>query len=163
MERTALLELYGYNRWANRRALDAASRVPPEDFTRDVGGSFASLRDTIAHLYGAEWVWLERCRGTSPPGLPIARDFPDAAAIASKWEVVEEERHAFLEELDPARLAEPLTYTNFRGERWTYPLERILLHVVNHSTYHRGQVATILRQLGATPLSTDLLQYYDEK
>jgi uncharacterized damage-inducible protein DinB len=163
MERTALLELYDYNRWANRRALDAASRVPPEDFIREVGGSFGSLRNTLAHVYGTEWVWLERCRGTSPPSLPAASEFPDAAAIRSKWETVEGERRRFLEALDPARLAESLTYTNFRGERWTYTLERILLHVVNHSTYHRGQVATILRQLGATPLSTDLLQYYDEK
>jgi uncharacterized damage-inducible protein DinB len=161
MDLTTINELYKYSWWANARSLEAASMVSLEDFTKEIGGSFLSLRGTLAHLYGAEWVWLERWRGTSPSSLPSALDLPDLETIRSRWEKVEQGQRDFIEGLDPARLAEPLTYTNFQGERWTYSLWKILAHVVNHSSYHRGQVATLLRQLGKAPLSTDLLLYYD--
>jgi uncharacterized damage-inducible protein DinB len=135
--------------------------VSLEEFTKEIGGSFLSLRGTLAHLYGAEWVWLERWRGTSPSSLPSALDLPDVETIRSRWQKVEQGQRDFLEGLDPEGLGEPLTYTNFQGETWTYSLWKILAHVVNHSSYHRGQVATLLRQLGKAPLSTDLLLYYD--
>lgn len=163
MDLGTIRELYDYNAWANARSLDAASKVSPDHFTREVGGSFASLRGTLAHLYGAEWIWLERLRGTSPAKLPFSLDFPDAETIRLSWKDVERGQRELLERLHPARLDEPLTYTNLKGETWTYRLWRILAHIVNHSSYHRGQVATLLRQLGAAPLSTDLLLYYDEK
>ena len=66
-------------------------------------------------------------------------------------------------ELDPARLAEVLSYVNLQGQTFAYPLRRMLQHVVNHGTYHRGQITTLLRQLGAAPLATDLLLYDDGK
>jgi len=69
--------LYDYNAWANSRALEACSALTPEQFTRDLGSSFRSLRDTLAHIYGAEWVWLERWHGRTPTGLPSAVDFRD--------------------------------------------------------------------------------------
>jgi uncharacterized damage-inducible protein DinB len=161
MNLTTIRELYEYSWWANARSLEAASMVSREEFTKEIGGSFSSLRGTLAHLYGAEWVWLERWRGTSPSSLPSALDFPDVEAIRSHWEKVERGQREFLEGLDTARLGESLTYTNLQGETWTYTLWRILAHVVNHASYHRGQVATLLRQLGKPPLSTDLLLYYD--
>jgi uncharacterized damage-inducible protein DinB len=163
MDLDTIRDLYGYNRWANARALDAASKVSAEDFTREIGGSFASLRGTLAHLYGAEWIWLERWRGISPPDLPFALDFPDVETIRSRWKEVEVGQQEFFDGLDPARLRSVLSYRNLKGETFAYPLWRILAHVVNHSSYHRGQVATLLRQLGAKPLSTDLLLYDDEK
>jgi uncharacterized damage-inducible protein DinB len=162
MDIETILELYRYNRWANARSLDAASKVSPADFTKEVGGSFASLRGTLAHVYGAEWIWLERWRGTSPRKLPFALDFPDVETIRSRWQDVEREQKEFLDALDDARLTQVVSYVNLKGESFAYPLGRMLQHVVNHSTYHRGQIATLLRQLGATPLSTDLLLYDDE-
>jgi uncharacterized damage-inducible protein DinB len=161
MDLETIRELYEYNRWANARSLQAASTASPADFTKEVGGSFASLRGTLAHVYGAEWIWLERWRGASPRKLPFALDFPDVETIRSRWQDVEREQREFLDALDPARLAEVVSYVNLKGESFAYPLGRMLQHVVNHSTYHRGQVATLLRQLGATPLSTDLLLYDD--
>jgi uncharacterized damage-inducible protein DinB len=160
MDLATIRELYEYNRWANARALEASAAVSADDFDR---GSFASLRGTLAHLYGAEWIWLERWRGISPRALPAAGEFSDVGSIRARWKGVERGQREFLELLTPERLCEPLTYRNLKGETWTYPLGRALLHVVNHSTYHRGQVATLLRQLGAEPLSTDLLLYDDLK
>lgn len=163
MDLETIRELFGYNRWANARSLEAASKVSPADFTKEVGGSFASLRGTLAHMYGAEWIWLERWRGTSPASLPFSLDFPDVETIRTRWREVEREQREFLDFLDADRLAQVISYVNLKGESFAYPLGRMLQHVVNHSTYHRGQIATLLRQLGATPLSTDLLLYDDER
>ena len=58
--------LYDYNAWANHRAMDAASKLTAEQFVQPMGSSFASVRDTLAHIYGAEWIWLERFQGRSP-------------------------------------------------------------------------------------------------
>ena len=161
MDLVTLKELFDYNRWANARTLDAAAAVAPADFAREVGGSFASLHGTLAHLCGAEWVWLERLRGTSPSSLPFASELTDIAAIRRRWNEVERGQRVFLDGLDADRLGESLSYVNFAGEPNTYPIWRVLAHVVNHSTYHRGQVTTLLRQLGGKPVSTDLLRFYD--
>lgn len=163
MDFETIREIYGYNRWANARSLQAASTISPADFTKEVGGSFASLRGTLAHMYGAEWIWLQRWRGTSPRQLPFALDFPDVETIRSRWQEVEREQKQFLDSLDPGRLSEVVSYVNLKGETFAYPLGRMLQHVVNHASYHRGQITTLLRQLGATPLSTDLLLYDDER
>lgn len=161
MDLAALRDLYDYNRWANARTLEAVAAVSPEDFTREVGGSFASLQGTLAHICGAEWVWLERIRGSTPRSLPFAAELADVAAIRRRWQDVESRQRELLDSLDANRLRESVSYVNFAGEANAYPLWQVLAHVVNHSTYHRGQVTTLLRQLGAKPVSTDLLRFYD--
>ena len=161
MDIETIRDLYAYNRWANARSLEGASAVSSADFTKEIGGSFASLRGTLAHMYGAEWIWLERWRGNSPRALPFALDFPDVPAIRLRWQDVERGQTEFLDAIDPERLGEVISYVNLKGDTFAYPLRRMLQHVVNHATYHRGQITTLLRQLGATPLSTDLLLYDD--
>jgi uncharacterized damage-inducible protein DinB len=163
MDLESIRELYQYNCWANARSLEASAAVSAADFTREVGGSFASLRGTLAHMYGADWIWLERWKGISPRQLPLSLVFPDIGSIRSRWEVVENERRDFLKALEPGRLTEVISYVNLQGQTFAYPLHRMLQHVVNHGTYHRGQITTLLRQLGATPLATDLLLYEDGK
>jgi uncharacterized damage-inducible protein DinB len=158
-----LAELYRYNRWANHKTLEAASFLDPENFTRPLGNSFSSLRDTLAHILGAEWIWLERWNGRSPRALLPAAEFPDLTAITRRWKQVEEGQITLLHALAPADLNKNLSYVNQKGETWSYPLVQQLVHVVNHSTYHRGQVTTLLRQLAAQPATTDLLEYYDER
>ncbi|MGH7645699.1 MAG: DinB family protein [Gemmatimonadales bacterium] len=156
-----LHDLYAYNRWANRQTLGAAERLTPEQFTRDCRSSFRSVRDTLAHILGAEWIWLERWQGRSPPALLAAAEFPTVAALNARWAEVEAGQQAFLTALTAEALGRRIAYVNTKGERWEYPLWQMLAHVVNHSTYHRGQVTTMLRQLGAEPVATDLLVFYD--
>jgi uncharacterized damage-inducible protein DinB len=76
---------------------------------------------------------------------------------------VETEQRTFLEAVTDERLRTVVSYLNLQGQRWEYPLWRQMLHVVNHSTYHRGQLTTMLRQLGAQPAPTDLLVFDDEQ
>lgn len=158
-----ILALYEYNAWANARALGAAEPLAPAQLLRDLGGSFPSVRDTLAHLLGAEWVWLRRWLGESPTALLPAADFPTVATLRDRFAAVERERRPFLEGLDEGRLRQPLHYRDTAGKAMSLPLVHSLQHVVNHGTYHRGQVTTMLRQLGARPVSTDMSRYYFER
>ena len=153
--------LLAYNRWANAQVLDAADRLTPKEFTRDLRSSFPSVRDTLVHILSAEWLYLERWGGNSPAAMPDLGPLETVAGFRSCWREVEAGQRAFLEGLGPADLARVIGYTNFRGEAWRYPLGQMLQHTVNHSTYHRGQLATLLRQLGAAPNPTDLLVFVD--
>ncbi len=152
-------KLFAYTRWATGLTLEAVSELTAEEFGRGIGGSFGSVQATLAHLCGADWVWLERWHGRSPRSLPPSQETPTFEALREKWLEVQEGQREFVETLTPARIAEPLTYVAFRGDSYTYPLGEALVHVTNHGTYHRGQVVTLLRQLGRTPTSTDYMRY----
>jgi uncharacterized damage-inducible protein DinB len=155
-------DLFVYSEWANAHVLDAAARLSDEEFKRDLGNSFPSVRDTLVHLLFAEWVWLRRWRGESPRVVLDPADFPDIESVRARLAEVARERAELLAGLSDADLAPVLAYVNAKGEEWRYPLGRMMQHVVNHSTYHRGQVVTMLRQLGAHAPSTDFLLYDDE-
>ena len=155
--------LYEYNRWANARLLDAASKLTPEQFSRDLQSSHRSVRDTLAHILAAEWIWLERWKGVSPNALLIPSDFPTVESLETRWAVVEGDYTEFINGVTDGSLATVIAYTNTRGEDWAYPLGQMLQHVMNHSSYHRGQVTTMLRQLGAEVNPVDLLVFMDVK
>jgi uncharacterized damage-inducible protein DinB len=160
MNRQDILTLFDYNAWANTRVLGVVESLPAEQFLRDLGNSFPSVRDTLAHILGAEWIWLRRWHGESPSkGLPAA-EFPTVASLRGRFSAVEGERRAFLDTVSEERLARPFTYRDMAGNQHALPLILSLAHVVNHGTYHRGQVTTLLRQLGATPVSTDMSRFF---
>lgn len=163
MDLNDIHELYDYNRWANQRSLAAAARLDKATLIRPMGNSFSSVRDTLAHILSGEWIWLERWNGISPTALLDAAAFPTVESLKVRWQTVEQDYSGFIQSLTPARLKENLAYLNRAGEPYAYPLWQQMVHVVNHSSYHRGQVTTLLRQLGAQPVSTDFLAYYDEK
>jgi uncharacterized damage-inducible protein DinB len=154
--------LYDYNAWANHRALEAASALAPEQFTRELGSSFSSVRDTLAHICGAEWVWLERFRGRSPSAMPDVKQFETAAAVKEHWRLQEAALLEFVAELTQTDLDKVLEYKTFKFGAYRNPLWQSMQHVVNHGTYHRGQVTTLLRQMGAQPVLTDLMHFYRE-
>jgi uncharacterized damage-inducible protein DinB len=158
-----LANLFAYGRWATGQTLASAAPLSPDELAQPVGGSFGSVQATLAHLYGADWVWLERWHGRSPTAIPTGDAAATLAELAEEWETVHDGQQAFVASLTPARLSEPLTYVNFAGKTLTYPLGETLMHAANHGTYHRGQVATLLRQLGKTPISTDYLRYLDAR
>jgi uncharacterized damage-inducible protein DinB len=152
-----LQELYAYNYWARDRQLEACAALSQEQFLRPMGNSFSSLRDTLAHLVAAEWIWSERWRGNSPKALLTASDFPDLATVKERWRGTEDAVREVLAGLNEDALAAPLHYINTRGQAYTYPLWRSMMHVINHQTYHRGQVTMFLRQLGLEAPALDLL------
>ena len=158
-----LSELFDYNYWARDRQLQACAALTEEQFLRPLGSSFPSVRDTLAHLAAVEWIWLERWRGRSPKSLPSPNEFATLAALSDRWRVTESEMREYLSGLSDDSLDQVMAYVNTRGQTWTYPLWRMILHLLNHQSYHRGQVTTLLRQLGTEPPPVDLLVAHDMK
>jgi len=155
--------LYDYNAWANHRALDAAAGLSSEQFVKPMGSSFGSVRDTLAHICGAEWVWLERFQGRSPASLPENSECTDVASLRIKWAEQEKRLLAFVAALKQEDLHREMEYKTLKFGVYRNPLWQSMQHVVNHGTYHRGQVTTLLRQHRAQPVLTDLMHFYRER
>jgi uncharacterized damage-inducible protein DinB len=154
--------LYEYDRWANNRLLQAVSVLSAEQFTRDLGGGFRSVRDTLVHIIRGEWGWLAYWKEVSPSSafltdLRRRRDalfnphaFSSVAAVQLKWAEVEKEQTEFVNRVTNESLEKMLPLRTTQVS-----LANLMQHLANHSTYHRGQVALMMRQLGAQPLATD--------
>jgi uncharacterized damage-inducible protein DinB len=155
-------ELFRYNQWANDRAFEVASGLTLEEFTRDLGNSYPSMRDTLTHIVWAEWIWLQRWKGTSPRQRFDPTEFSDVTPLKTRWVELKAEQRAFIESVTDERLGAVVEYVNLQGQTWRYALWRQMYHVVNHSTYHRGQLTTMLRQLALVPVNTDFLVFQDE-
>lgn len=155
--------LFAYDAWANARDLEACAALTPEQFTRALGSSFTSVRDTMAHILGAQWIWNERFHGRATMGLPKTDQYSDITSLRAAWPQVERDLHAFLEGLSAADLESSFEYRDSKGNSHRNVLGQTLQHLANHGTYHRGQVTTLLRQLGAQPVSTDMIAFYRER
>lgn len=157
-----LSQLFTYTHWANGAILDATAPLTPEQLTRDLHSSFPSVHATLRHIAESDWIWLRRWQGespASPPGWTVDTH----PQLRRQWETVMRERAAFLAPLDDTAMRRVVRYRRLDGSAHENELWQLLLHVVNHSTYHRGQITTMLRQLGAPAVSTDLTQWYRER
>ncbi|NIM52358.1 MAG: DUF664 domain-containing protein [Gemmatimonadales bacterium] len=150
-----------YNRWANHCILDCAAQLDAEQLSRDLSGSFPSIRDTLVHIAWAEWLWLERWQGGSPQETWDPAEFPTLKLLRERLAAVEEAQQRFVQGLEEGAGDERIRYRNLQGEEWGYRLREMILHMVVHSAYHRGQATTMLRQLGMVPPVTDYLVYRD--
>lgn len=161
--------LYEYDRWANNRVLQAVSTLSAEEFTRDLGGSFRSVRDTLLHIVDGESGWLTCWKEPSPSSTFIidfwtrhdARfspaAFPDLAAVQLKWAEVEREQIEFVNRITNESLERMLPVGSTQ-----ISLAHLMQHLANHSTYHRGQMSLMMRQLAAEPLATDFAMFLME-
>jgi len=158
-----LRALYAFNRWANLRFLDALAGLSAEEYARELGGSFPTVEKTLVHLLGAEWVWLSRWKGSSPTAFPESESLDSVAAVRARWDRLWAEQQEYLATLDETTVRQELSYARMSGERHSQPLHEVLRHVANHGTYHRGQLAMMLRMLGRVPPGTDLVLWYQER
>jgi uncharacterized damage-inducible protein DinB len=164
MNHPDLQTLLDYHYWARDRVLDAVATLTPEQFTRDLGSSFKSVRDTLVHTYSAEWAWHSRWRGVSPTALLVPEEFPDVEVIRAGWAGLERNVRAFLTELGEPGITRVIEFTLLNGQSGSSPVWQMVQHIVNHASYHRGQVTTMLRQLGASPAkSMDMIRFYREQ
>jgi uncharacterized damage-inducible protein DinB len=157
------LELFAYNAWANGRVFDAAEALTADQVGATASSSFPSVRGTLGHLVSGEWVWLRRWQGESPSVIPEWADGSSLAELRSRLAAVQAERDGYFASMKDTDLARVVEYRNIAGEAHAEPLAGLVRHVVNHSTYHRGQVATQLRQLGVTPPGTDLVVFLRQR
>jgi uncharacterized damage-inducible protein DinB len=139
---------FAYDAWANREVLAGLRASAGAHPT-------ARPRQLLAHILSAERLWLARIRN-QPQSLPVWPDFTLDQCEAQIDELARLWRE-FLGQLSAAGLSEKVTYKNTKGEPWTSTVEDILTHVVLHSAYHRGQIASQVRADGDQPAYTDYI------
>ena len=154
-----LVELYEYNRWAHERMLEAAAAFDADDYAQSLTGSFPSLRATMEHMLATEVVWLSRCEGHSLGEAPDYSGCSDAAALRSIWMSFWNRQFRFLRDMSEEDLGQLVAIRTRGGIETAQMLSDTLIHVVNHSTYHRGQAASQIRELGSVPPGTDYFLY----
>jgi uncharacterized damage-inducible protein DinB len=161
MNLTDLNTMLDYHYWARDRMLEALDGLSNEQYNKDLGSSFKSIRETVVHTYAAEWAWYSRWTGTSPTALLTSEPYPDVASIRRAWSENEAHVRAFTEAMGEAEISKVIEYKLLSGASGATPFWQMLQHVVNHASYHRGQVTTMLRQLGAAPAkSMDMIAFY---
>jgi len=161
MNLTDLRLLLEYHYWARDRVLEAVRPLSTEQYDRLVENSFGSIHATLVHIYAAEWISYSRWIGESPKALVSAETYPDVPSLEQAWQELEVKVRAYLESLGEEGLTRLYDYRLINGQASRSVFWHMLQHVVNHATYHRGQITTLLRQVGATPPQpTDLIAYY---
>jgi len=154
--------LFEYDQWADLKMLEALAALTSDQFKKDLGASFGGIQGTLVHILSADKIWLNRWTGKLPEPLKVD-NFPTIEVIKKQWDTYHFEVSNFYKSLPEERINEPMHYTDFKGNSYANPLYLQIQHKVNHSTYHRGQLVTILRQLGVPAVSTDLINYIRQK
>ncbi|ULH14398.1 DinB family protein [Deinococcus sp. KNUC1210] len=152
-----LLTVLDYHAWATGRLLTALAPLSPDELARDLHSSHGGVSGTLAHLYGSDQIWTARLRGEPAltfDGLPPLLPLP---ALGPQWAALQAVQRDVVAALEPDQR---LSYVNVMGEAQRSSVSEIVRHIVNHATYHRGQVVAMLRQLGATAPNTDLIAFY---
>jgi len=156
MDLTTIRTLYRYSEWANERLLRVVEQLTPEQTAR--------VRDMVAHIVIAEHLWLQRWKGESPTELPEWHATADIARLRDELARVARERQARLDRLTPEDLQQTFRGQNLKRDMtFEFPVGLLLLHVANHSTYHRGQLAALIRESGGKPAATDLTVFAAER
>jgi uncharacterized damage-inducible protein DinB len=151
-----------YNNWATRRLLNAASGMSQDELSHDFGTADKTILGTLAHLYAAEGNWLARMReGTAAIQHRTTED-NQLESLLPKWTEVQNGWKTWVGQLPPEAPNQVMEYYDLQGRKWAQPLWQILLHVVNHSTHHRGQVSGFIRALGKTPPPLDFILFVRE-
>ena len=152
-----LADLLRYSKWASAKLLDFAAAVPDDAVTRAIPNSHGGILKTFQHVYYADRVWLARMEQVSVMPFEDPAPGPSLAELRESWWPLLDRFAKFAATNDPAK---SMPFRRLNGEEYTLPLFQVVQHVANHGTYHRGQIAAMLKQSGHTPPSTDLLFYY---
>ena len=163
LTKEGLSRLLEYTVWANHRVMRVAATLALDDFKRDLGSSHGGVRGTLTHMMGAEWIWLERFKGVSPTRGLDEGEFPDVVVLRDRWTLIEQHRADWFRSLREQDATGPVAFRTLAGAAFEAPLGELLQHVANHASYHRGQVVTLLRQLGARTVITDMLLWDRER
>jgi len=142
-------ELFKYDLWANRQSLVSLATV---------AGDAERARKYFSHILGAQRIWLARFDGPMPPS---AEPWPTLSVEECREAI--EDLHAqwiaLLDQLTPEKLEGDLAYRDMKGLEFRTPIRDVLMHLVMHSAYHRGQVAAAVRDVGGKPAATDYAVY----
>ena len=154
-------QLIAFNQWADRQFFDALRSLTEESYNRDLHSSHGGIHGTLAHLVGVEKAWLDRWRQQATKAAAEVAQLTSLDELRAYWEGVCAEMSDFLQGLDEQTLHHTLTTQPLIGQV-TATYAQMIQHVVDHSSYHRGQIVAMLRQLGVTPPSTGMMRFFRE-
>jgi len=156
--------LYEYNEWANGHVLEAAGRLGEEEFARGQGASFDSVEGNLAHIVGAQVVWLARwTKAVNRSALLEVQAIRGYQPIRDAFEKSHAELRLFAESLTEERLNAPLAYKDSQGNPYERVLWQLMLHVANHGTHHRAETAMALTAMGQPPHQLDYVYFEIER
>ena len=158
-----LKSLYTYNRWANRRVLEACRTLGPGQYENEPAPGWTSIRATLVHLADATWIWARRIEGEA---VTVRASEAEVPTLDDAGRLLDRGQDAFdrlVDTLPADRLAAVWSYRNLDGRELSLPLWAVFRHVVNHATYHRGQIASKFGRLGVAPAQTDFVLWAIEK
>lgn len=153
-----LRSLLAYNQWANERVLEATEDVGELEFEKPFGASYGSLRGTLSHILAAQFVWEARFR-SERAGLNVTFD---RAELPAAFEASHADWERIAEGLTDEDFARAVDYIDSRGVPHKRSIGRIVTHLVNHGTYHRGEASLILTTLGRSPGDLDYIYFVPE-
>jgi uncharacterized damage-inducible protein DinB len=152
--------LYEYNEHANGRLLDVAERPPGASGASEKGASFPSILETFAHIAAAQISWLERwTAGSNRTPTVDLQKMPDLGTARAAFLASHSGLREFIGGLTEERLDAPLEFRDSSGEAFSRPLWQLMVHVANHGTYHRGEIALVLTALGHSPGDLDFVYW----
>ncbi len=158
MDKATLDRHLQYTAWATNHLLTAIADLPAEDLERDFKTADRTIVATLAHIFGADRIWLDRVSGR--PRNKFMEDHErDLGVLREHWPRIHHEWRQWLSSY-MGDLNVPIAYSDLKGNPFTSTPIEIILHVVNHGTHHRGQVSGFLRALGRTPPALDLIRFY---
>ncbi|WP_336516863.1 DinB family protein [Pollutibacter soli] len=157
----AIINLYAsFNLWADKRITDAVALMSEEKTKQELKSSFTSIHSTLIHLGNAQIAWTNRIHKVSVPDIAVTDMSHSTDFIVKRLLNLSTEWEKFMLSTTEVDLLKPVSYKTIRGEDFTEQLFEIAMHVMNHATYHRGQMITMMRELGETVLPrTDLIEY----
>ena len=160
MTKKYLLELADYNIWANNKLTDWLSQISVEQFEQPLVGSFKNIHETTLHIVAADQIWHQRLVNNVSEWLGITFE-GDCAMMLETWKRTSIDLKTYILDLPEEKLMENFAFNTRDGTPYCMEQYKALAHVFNHSTFHRGQLITLLRQVRFTGVgSTDLIGYY---
>jgi uncharacterized damage-inducible protein DinB len=155
--------LYDYGYWARDRLLDAAQGLGEDDFARENGFTYGSIRGILVHTLDAEATWCSRFRGESVNPPPGEGELRSVDALRSRWASEETRMRGFLLGVTEAALQDDLVFQTRRGQEIRTPLWQLLMQVINHGTQHRSEAAEALTMVGRSPGNLDFVTFIWER
>ena len=152
-----------YTTWATNRLMGVAAELTPEELARDFGTADKNIVGSLAHVYAADRVWMNRIEGNTQAGSFISPEDRELALLQREWPALLEKWQQWAAGLTDESVNGKANYHDLKGNPHSTTYWQIVLHVVNHGTHHRGQVAGFLRSMGKTPPPLDLIAFYREK